>query len=68
MLRNRDFELLIPETVEEALAMLARDDRSMARWLWRFLQNYRRSLGARRLAWRLRSAHDSNPRVIDRPQ
>jgi len=29
MLRNRDFELLIPETVEEALAMLARDDRSM---------------------------------------
>ena len=50
------------------LRCYAWNDRSMARWLWGFLQNYRRSLGARRLAWRLRPAHGSNPRVIDRPQ
>lgn len=48
------------------LRCYARADRSMTRWLWEFLQSYRRSLGARRLAWRARSTRAAVPGVVDR--
>jgi len=41
-------------------------DRKMVRWLSRFLGSYRRSLGLRRIAWRLRPADISGPRSVDR--
>ncbi len=50
------------------LRCYARSERVMVRRLWRFLQNYRRSLGPRRLAWRLRLSRASSPRAVDRLQ
>ena len=50
------------------LRCYARSEGAMVRRLWRFLQNYRRSLGPRRLAWRLRLSRASNPRAVDRLQ
>lgn len=48
------------------LRCYAGNDREMLRWLGRFLQSYRRSLGARRFVWRLRPARVSRPRTVDR--
>ncbi|HET6277446.1 MAG TPA: lipopolysaccharide kinase InaA family protein [Candidatus Polarisedimenticolia bacterium] len=50
------------------LRCYAGSDREMVRWLWRFLQSYRRSLGARRFVWRLRAARVFHPRGFDRQQ
>lgn len=50
------------------LRCYARADPGMVRGLGRFLQSYRRSLGLRRLTWRLRSARISDPGIIDRLQ
>jgi tRNA A-37 threonylcarbamoyl transferase component Bud32 len=46
------------------LRSYARTDRAMLRWLWRYLQSYRRSLGPRRLGWRLRPDRASSPPTV----